>query len=300
MSDALKSLSGTAAIRAAALCAAAAAATALAPITAAGAETAASNVAPLSCYRKVGVAVPQPVAINLVLIDTTTPRDAAAADSLSAHLRKLLSHRGEQVMVYSFAGLAVGEFPREVARAYQEPAPGEAIRRDRVIADVEKLDRCLPKLWAQNLTQLVADAQRQVASSPAGQYSEIVYALRWLAIDVLPALAPSIPVRVFVYSDGLEFSKSGRSFYANKLPRTVDADKELSAVVAAGLGWPEGRSTRGFDLFWLGLGAMPGDSKLYLKPADLEALKAFWLGLALRYGAKSQHIGLTVATEALK
>lgn len=264
------------------------------------AEPAVANVAPLSCYRKVSLAVPAPTAINIFLIDTTTPRDAAAMESLIAHQRKLLSHRGEQVMLLSFAGLAAGEFPREVARAFQEPAPSEAVRRDRVIGDVEKLDRCLPKLWAQNLKQLVADAQRQIASSPAGQYSEIVYALRWLAADVLPTLPPSTPVRVLVYSDGLEYSKSGRSFYANKLPRAIDVEKELGGVNAAGLGWPAGRATRGFDLYWLGLGALPDDAKLYLKPAELESLKSFWLGLTARYGAKAQHIGLAVPTEALK
>ena len=265
-----------------------------------GAAPAPMAIKDLSCHRRVAAPIPAPTGTTLVLIDSTTPKDRAAFESLQAMLRKLLHHRRERVVLATFAGLAAGEFPHEVGRVFQEPRPTEALRRDLVISDVELLDNCLPTLWARNLAAVQTAITAQVASSPLGEYSEIAYALRWAALEVLPNLPTRQSLRVLVFSDGLLHSRSGQSFYLKQQPRPINVDKELMLLQSTGLNLPPRFVPRAFDLYWIGLGATAQGSKQYQRPADVEALKSFWSKAASQYGANVTQIGLTVSTDALK
>ena len=254
----------------------------------------------LSCYQPLGVAPPPPKTLTVLMLDTTTPRDATAADSLSQLLQRILRKPGEQLVVVTFAGLAPGEFPRVVARAYQEPPADEGFRTDRVISEVEALDECLPKLWRRQLAALPKLVQQKIGSNSSGEFSELAYAMQWLSSRYLPFLPGTPLTRVLVYSDGLLHSRSGQSFYQRKAPRLIDAEQELARAQKDGLPMHPAPGSRSFDLYWLGLGAQLPEGRKYLAPRDVDALRQFWQRATTALGARSVHIDLAIPVEALR
>jgi hypothetical protein len=265
------------------------------------AEIRAMHAAPMwSCYATVGVQPPSPRAATIVLMDATTPPDEATTDNLLRVVQRAFGQRGELVVGVRFAGLAAGEFPREFARALQEPAPSEAFRNEHVIADVTRLERCLPRLWSANASAFVQALRRQIASTSEGSYSEIMFAYRWVVSEMVPALGRFGPVRVVVYSDGLEHSRSGRSFYRNREPRLLDVDAELrQGVVAADATYPPS-GTATHSLYWVGLGTLPADRRHYLTPDHLESLRRFWTRFAIGLGASEVSVGTALPPEAFR
>lgn len=254
----------------------------------------------LSCYRTVDASPGTSVATTFVLVDTTTPLDKPASDSLDGLVRRILSHRGERVIAMRFAGLATGEYPNEFARAYQEPVPSEQFRKARVIADVERLEKCLPRLWARNIAGVPRLTRQQLGSTPEGEYSEIVFAYQWLVTEVMPSIAKEGPVRVVVYSDGFEHSRSGRSFYRNRLPRIVDPERELKAVKGELAARQAEIKPVPHMLYWVGMGVLPAERRHYLTPEHLHSLKAFWTKVAAEFGANDPYMGSTLPPEVVK
>ena len=275
----------------------------------AAAAVATGAAAASSCYRALGAAVPSPRGMTIVLLDTTTPRDEIALSNFRDLVRRLLKHAGERVMVTSFAGLSAAEHPALLKTVQQEPRPDDAFRSSRVIEDAERLDACLPKLWASNIKTVDTLVSEQINDSVAsGTYSEIAHALRWATSEVLPAVAASAysgkgkpPVlRVLVYSDGLLHSRTGQSFYQQKNLRKIDPAKELALLKASGLDWPLGVVPLKFELYWVGLGVDSTGSKRFASPVEIDALRAFWISVGKAYGATRAQAGHSLPPEVLK
>lgn len=263
-----------------------------------------------SCYRKVGAPIPEAKGATLFLVDTTTPRDTAALASLDALAQRVLRHKGEKILVASFAGLAPGEHPRIVTEVYQEPSADAAFQENQVIEKTEVVGRCLPLLWAGNIKAVQAALEKAVGHSgvnsngaAAGTYSEIAFAMRWVVTDILPTLvikghAPTL--RVVVFSDGYLHSRTGQSFYQAGRVRPIVAQKELAVLNKSGLAFPAAAKPVPFDLYWVGMGSTPDGRKEFASPADFEALLEFWNAAGKLYGAQAAWLGLTVRADAIR
>ncbi len=265
----------------------------------------AASAGPLSCYRKVGHAAPAAGGVTLVLMDTTTPVDKAAASNLDALLSRVLRHKGERVLLATFAGLAPGEHPRIVAEVYQEPSPDDRFSQTQVIEKTETLGNCLPRLWTRNLKSFKEAVRASMQGGPAatGTYSEIAFALRWAVTDIMPALtaaAQPAAVRIIMFSDGFLHSRTGQSFYRNGRVRPIVAARELEALKKSGLVPASAAPSVKFDLYWVAMGAQPETRKDFANPADFDALVDFWGGAARLYGARDAWLGLTVRADVMK
>jgi hypothetical protein len=260
---------------------------------------------PLSCYRKVRLAVPAAGGVTVVLMDTTTPVDNAAAGSLDALLSRVLRHKGERLLLATFAGLAPVEHPRIVAEVYQEPSPDDRFSQTQVIEKTETLGNCLPRLWTRNLKSFKEAVRASMQGGPAaaGTYSEIAFALRWAVTDIVPALtaaAHPAAVRIIMFSDGFLHSRTGQSFYRNGRVRPIVAARELEVLKKSGLVPAPTVPSVKFDLYWIAMGAQPEARKDFADPADFDALVNFWGGAARLYGARDAWLGLTVRAEVIK
>jgi hypothetical protein len=261
-----------------------------------------------SCYKKIGSSSPPPKGTTLVLLDITTPGDAAAVASLNGVAGRLLRHKGERILIATFAGLASGEHPRIVLEAYQEPSPDSRFQENQVIEKTDILNSCLPKLWASNTAAVLAALKNHTnGGGDSGIYSEIAFAMRWAAKDILPTLAApvgqpatSATLRVLVFSDGYLHSRTKQSFYLNKQPRQIAPAKELAILKSTGLALPGDAKLPMFDLYWIGVGSLPTAKKVYSSPAEYEALVDFWTQAAKLYGAKNAKIGLTLRADEVK
>jgi hypothetical protein len=235
---------------------------------------------------------------TILMIDTTTPRDAAAYRNLLMHLQGILARPGERLLIATFAGLASGQHPRTVLDVYQEPVPDSAFVEGHVIETTDLLRHCLDKLWPVNLARVRKVLSDNTSSNPKGKYSEIAFAFRWSIDDVL-AQVPGTRKRVIMFSDGLLNSRTGQSFYLHGLPRTIRVEQELAILERSGLGAQPNRGAQPFDVVWIGLGIAGSEALAYESPADFDAKRSFWMEVAKRYGAQSVHVGLTVQPDVL-
>lgn len=256
--------------------------------------------APRSCYRAMRTTAPGATGLTLILIDTTTAKNEQVVVALRTMLGKALNHAGERVLVASFAGMVPGQYPAVLADVLQEPQPSPALESDKVLDWSTKLRVCLAGLPKMNRTAVLSAMSTCIGRDVTAPYSEIIAGVRWALTELLPSLTvatPTIPVRVVVFSDGEQNSRSGMTFYKNGAPRDISADKELDLLSAAEkITHPTGNKTA-IDVWWLGLGLQPPGQKFFMTPQALAERKRFWSGVLKLYGARKTAIGFTLTDD---
>ena len=258
---------------------------------------------PMSCYRAQGHAFSRHSGVTLVLIDATTAADTVVVKNLSALVTKSIRRPGERVLVASFAGMAPGQFPTVKADVMHERQPSSEDVESHVLDWTTKMHTCLSKLAKTNATLVSAAFKSSIATETSAPYSEIVAAVHWAMLDLLPKLqpavgAPPLPTRLIVFSDGEQNSREGTSFYRKGLPREISAESELKTL-ASRLGPRGTMPLQAIDVWWIGIGLQPPGVKVYMTPRALEERRRFWTGALNFFGARQVNVGLTVPDDSL-
>lgn len=251
---------------------------------------------PRSCYRAVGSTAATTTGITLVLIDSTTVSDTQVVKSFSNLISKSLRRPGERLLVASFAGLTPGQFPDVKADVLNEPAPSDGAVESNTLDWTARMQGCLERLRRVNVEQVSAAIRGSIGMEPGAPYSEIVAALRWAMYDFLPNLQPAgerPTIRLVVYSDGDQNSRSGASFYKSGVPREINAAAELRAIDRP-VPSPGTAARPQVDVWWVGIGLQPPGSKVYVTPRAVDERQLFWSGVLRLFGAHRVHLGLTV------
>lgn len=256
---------------------------------------------PRSCYRTAGVPDSKPSGLTLALIDTTTSKDLQVLASFSSLVWKAMQKPNERLLVASFAALAPGHFPDVKADVLHESRPTAEMVESHVLDWTQRLHGCLTKLDRQNAESVKTAIKHSIATQTAAPFSEIVAAVRWAMLDLLPKLHPTatqLPVKLLVYSDGDLNSKTGTSFYRNGLPREISAVDELKAFKRTE-GSEGARDGRIVDVWWVGIGLQPPGVNVYMTPHALEERRRFWTGVLATFGARHVQVGLTLPNDGM-
>lgn len=221
-----------------------------------------------------------------VLEDPTTPKAAAWQDLSHQVLRSLQPGR-YRVLRFD------GPQPTLLLDEQIQPLPTPERISVMPIKEARRVQACLhaqTQLVRSALTELLGSMGNQPTST--ARYSEVVGALH-------ETLRLSARVgqhgQLFVYSDGLEHSADGLSFYSRRAPRAVTPTVELARIPQALRQSPVEAALRGgVTVTWYGLGAHEKKDAPY-GAAAIASWREFWTGLFVQqWGLQQVQVGATV------
>ena len=252
------------------------------------------TMAQSSCYPK-GIPMPPTSSQTIVLVDLTTPASANAVKSLRAAVKAAAAQPGQRVVMLTFAGISGTErltpvFDEIVQAKIEdndliETLPIRAFKRSQDCVDAAN------KAWPAKVQAGLSEALPR--STAPFQRSEIIHAL---AETLRNFAEPGLATRLIVFSDGLQYG-SGISFYGlDKLPRKIDADKELAKLPST-MSKPPMPVLGKVRVFWSGLllddrGEEPAQASkgAYFDAETLEQLRQYWSRLLIGWGAQDVQI----------
>lgn len=229
-----------------------------------------------SCYsaNKIGVA-PQPSASELfVLIDQTTPLDAALQDAVRENVGRLIKP-GSAFVISSFSAFGQGRYMEVLSAGVLESQIDEKTRNGISVKLLRNFDACMNgQLDFGRRTAAMALNKALAGTAADLGKSDVMGSLRELSSRVRQSGARD--KIVFVASDMLENSGVS-SFYANNNVRAIDAKVELKKAEGAQMLADFG----GARVFVMGAGLVQQnggmrDSGVYRDPKTMAQLRAFW------------------------
>ncbi|MFM8898599.1 MAG: hypothetical protein ACKOF9_01440 [Burkholderiales bacterium] len=267
--------------------------------------SAADNVSPpASCYssRKGGASA---VKLHTVLlIDRTTPKKGLAWRDFTASVEYALNAPGQRVVLLPFAGLAPGQTFARALDVVIPPPIAAAEREDMVIAEYNRLQRCIARTHQQAKQSMTALLKKMADEDGAPlERSEVLFALESVLADF--GFGSNIPLRLLIFSDGLQ-NGSGFTFYTRGAVRAIEPERELLRWKPQGANASMHPNTR---VWWWGLLAQDEAAQgrlntgpVYLSADLLASYKNFWLGVLARLGVgvSKVEIGPTLNNPDLK
>lgn len=249
-----------------------------------------------SCYAanpKAELAVPTPQLELFVLVDQTTPLDAALQAAVREQVGRLVQP-GAAFTVASFSSYGQGRYLELLAGGALEVPIAEARRNSIGTKVLRDFDACLKGQLTYG-RNMAATALHQALGGLSTEYakSDVMGSVRELSQRIRESKAEEKVL--FLVSDMLENSGI-TSFYANKNVRKLDVAAELKKAEAANMLADLG----GARVFVLGAGLVqaPGgkgapakDSGVYRDPRIMETLRGFWEGYFTRSNGKLQAFG---------
>jgi hypothetical protein len=231
-----------------------------------------------SCYaaNKMKLAVPITQTEIFVLIDQTTPLDAALQDSVRENAGRLIK-AGGAFAIGSFSSFGQGRYLEVLSAGTLEGTIDPKARDDISVKTLRGFDACMAG-QADFGRKSAANAINKAlsGSSPELAKSDVLGSLKELSSRVKQSEAKDKVV--FLISDMLENSGIS-SFYANKNVRSIDPAAELKKAQDAQVVGDFG----GARIFVLGAGLVQDnaggknkDSGVYRNPKAMGLLRQFW------------------------
>lgn len=231
-----------------------------------------------SCYTasKVGVTAPPPATELFVLIDQTTPLDAALQNTVRENVGRLVKP-GTAFVIATFSSFGQGRYLEVLSAGTLEASLPTKLRDDIGVKVLQGFDACMngQRDFGRNAA---AAALNKALAGISAEYakSDVMGSLREMSSRVRQSTAQD--KIVFLVSDMLENSGVS-SFYGNRNVRQLDVQAEIKkaegAQVFADLG--------GARVFVLGAGLVQEnsrttakDSGVYRDPKTMAALRQFW------------------------
>jgi methionine-rich copper-binding protein CopC len=225
-----------------------------------------------SCYTdpRIALVPAAPKRELFVVIDETTPLDAAMRDAVTATIHRLVTP-GNAFTIVGFSAFGSGRAVKVEASGVIETGVPPQQRGNISVPALRGLDTCLAAQarFAQGKAQ-TAVATVMARQSNALAHSDIMASLREIAPRIATSAAPHRVV--LLVSDMIENS-STTSFYKSKTLRLIKPEAELATASSHQLIGNFGNAR----VFVLGAGTLP-DAAAYRDVAAMDALQAFWQG----------------------
>lgn len=248
-----------------------------------------------SCYtaNKLPMAAPAPEREVFILLDQTTPLDAALQKSVVENVAGLIQP-GTAYSIATFSSFGQGRYLELLAAgALEVPMPEKA--RDSIgVKVLRNFDACL--VSQQNFVRKTAAAALQQAlSGISADYakSDVMASIKEMSARIKQS--PANTKVLFLISDMLENSGVS-SFYANRNVRQLNPAAELQKASSSGML----ADLDGARVFVLGAGLVQDpqskgrarDSGVYRSPQTMNALKDFWTQYFQNSNATLQEFGM--------
>jgi hypothetical protein len=254
-----------------------------------------------SCYEasKVGVPAPPTQKELFILVDQTTPFDAALQASANENAGRLI-RQGSAYVVATFSSFGQGRYMQVLSAGTLELPIEERTRNSIGMKLLRTFDECMREQV--NFGRLKAATALKAAfegiSSDLAK-SDILSALKELSARVKQSVAQE--KIVFLLSDMLENS-SVSSFYANHNVRSIDPASEMKKVEAA----QQLGDFGGARVFVLGAGLIQTNGKpekdkgVYRDPKTMAKLRMFWEQYFARSNAQLVDFGAPALISPIK
>lgn len=254
-----------------------------------------ANADPLSSCYPSDIAAPQQSQVTVGVIDLTTFRDQDAVRDFRTTVMKAADVPGQRVVLLTFAGLARGQhLSRVYDRTLEAPVTDEETVANARIGPFKASQRCVRQRLREHAASFAKalDTVLGHAVPTTLQRSEIVYALH----QVLADFGDEGPVRILVFSDGLQNSRD-LTFYSSGKPRRIIADAELKTVLRSGISEANDsrpvRDAHSTKVLWFGLLASE-DPKIYADAQQLAEITKFWRSVLTQWGVRDVQLGPTL------
>lgn len=248
-----------------------------------------------SCYEanKLTAVASKPEREVFILLDQTTPLDAALQKSVMDNASRLIQP-GTAYSIATFSSFGQGRYLELLSSGALEVPLPETARNSVGVKVLRNLDACLSSQQS-FVRKAAATALQQAMAGISSEYakSDVMASIKEMSARVKQSEAPS--KILFLVSDMLENSGVS-SFYANRNVRVLNTNTELQKATSADML----ADLAGARVFVLGAGLVQDvnskgaikDSGIYRDPKTMAALKAFWLQYFQRSDAKLQEFGM--------
>lgn len=248
-----------------------------------------------SCYtaNKLQMAVPAPVREVFIMLDQTTPLDAALQKKVIENVANVLQP-GTAYSIATFSSFGQGRYLELLASGVMEVALSESARNSIGSVVLRNFDACL--VSQRNFVRKTAAAALQQAFSGISvdyAKSDVMASIKEMSARIKQSQANSKVL--FLISDMLENSGVSK-FYANSNVRQINPVAELQKATSSDML----SDLDGARVFVLGAGLVQdpkskgraNDSGVYRSPQTMNALKDFWARYFQNSNATLQAFGM--------
>ena len=245
-----------------------------------------------SCYEasKVGVPAPATATELFILVDQTTPFDAALQASANENAGRLIQ-AGSAYVVATFSSFGQGRYMQVLSAGTLELPIEERTRNGIGMKLLRTFDQCMRDQLNFGRLKAATALREAFGGVDSGlAKSDILSALKELSGRVRQSAAQD--KIVFLLSDMLENSGVS-SFYASHNVRSIDPAAEMKKAEAA----QQLGDFGGARVFVLGAGLVQDDGKtgkdngVYRDPRTMAKLRAFWEQYFARSNARMVDFG---------